>query len=215
MKKVKNVLFDIDGTLTDSAPGIIQAYTVVAKKMKVSAPSIDSLRDFIGSPLRGSLATFVPKGKVEEAVKHYYHCYDYMRIGLTQNRVQDGVIDALTKIKFSGKRLYIVTAKLKDFTLPILNLFELETFFQNVYAPEVGEPSDMCDQIRNALVCEKLDLSETVMVGDRRFDFDGANNNHIGFIGVSWGYGPRRELELCGAKYIVDTPEELADLLAG
>ncbi len=214
MRKIKNILFDIDGTMTDSAPGIIQAYETVAKKLKVKPPSRERLRDFIGCPLRSSLASYVPTGKVEEAVRHYFHCYDHMRIGLTQNRVYNGIAEALAKLRSSQKQLYVVTAKIQDFTLPILNLFELEAFFKAVYAPASCEATEIGDQIRRAMEAEDMDPSETVMVGDRRFDLLGARANNIRFVGVSWGYGTRLELEEAGAEYIVDTPEELVELLA-
>ncbi|MDD3183010.1 MAG: HAD hydrolase-like protein [Alphaproteobacteria bacterium] len=214
MKKIKHVLFDIDGTMTDSAPGIIRAYTVVAQKLKVMPPPVDVLRDFIGCPLRSSLESYIPKGKIEEAVRYYYYCYDYMRIGLTQNGVYDGVLAALGQVQESGKQLYVVTAKLSDFTLPILNLFELERYFKAVYAPHTCEATEIGDQIKLAIETEGLNPDATIMVGDRCYDMRGAQANNIDFIGVSWGYGSRQELQDAGVKYIVDTPAELVKLLA-
>lgn len=213
MNSIRHVLCDIDGTLTDSAPGIIRAYTVVAEKLKVPAPPPEKLRDFIGTSLRGNFATYVPHDKIELAVKHYHHCYDHMRIGLIENSIHDGTLDMLEAILSSGKKLYIVTAKLKDFTLPILNLFGLEPYFKSVYAPEYAEPVEMVDMIARAMKAEGLDPKETIMVGDRHKDLEGANANGIGFVGVSWGYGGRKELEKAGAKYIVDTQSELVSLL--
>lgn len=213
MQSIKNVLFDIDGTMTDSAPGIIQAYQTVATNLKIQAPPVEIIRDFIGRPLRSSLATYVPDGKVEEAVQHYFHCYDHMRVGLMQNGVYAGIKEALDQLKHSGKQLFVVTAKLLDFTLPILNLYELESFFKAVYAPESRAATEIGDQIRVAMETEKLDPAKTVMVGDRCYDKYGARENNIPFIGVSWGYGSRKELLEAGADHIVDTPTELAKLL--
>lgn len=214
MNEIKHVLFDIDGTLTDSQSGIIRAYVTVAQKLKVAPPPIDELKGFIGCPLRTSLASFVPRDKIEDAVKHYYRCYDHMRIGLIQNRVYDGVREALAQIQLSGKQLYVVTAKLQDFTLPVLNLFELESFFKSVYAPNACEATDIGGQIKVALAAENLDPARTVMIGDRCYDKLGAQANNVGFIGVSWGYGSRQELKSCGAEHIVDTPDALAKLLS-
>jgi len=214
MKTVHNILFDLDGTLTDSAEGIIHAYAYSAKKLGITCPPRSEVMRFVGDPLRDNLASFVPADRVEEAVEYYLHCYDQMRFGLTENRVYDGVIQMLTALHDADKTLYVVTAKLEELALPILSRYGLEPFFKNVYAAaRNGTDARKSNLITQALASAELDPSSTVMIGDRSSDIVGAHQNGIWSIGVTWGYGSVAELSEAKPDALAGTPEELVGLL--
>lgn len=207
MHSIQSVLFDIDGTLTDSASGILKCYKCALNKVRVKIPSDESLKDFIDLPLRTNLASCMPADRIEDGVAYYMHCYDMMRVGLTENRVYDGIPELVRALYETQKSLFAVTSKLSDLTLPILNLFGLDTFFRNVY----GSPSDGAGVEKGVLVVralqtETLDPAKTIMIGDRFYDIQAAQQNAIRSVGVTWGYGGEEELRDAGADYIVTNP---------
>lgn len=133
MQNVRSILFDLDGTLTDSAEGIIKAYSYAFRKVKVKAPDKKTIKLFIGSPLRKNIRDYVPPEKVEECVDHYFNFYDAHRVGFTDNRVYDGIHETLDALSRMNMNMYVVTAKLADLALPIVHMFGLDAYFKNVY----------------------------------------------------------------------------------
>ena len=213
MHKIKSVLFDIDGTLTDSAAGMIKCYKCTFKRAGIEIPSPEVLLEFIDLPLRANLAGYLPEHRIEEGIGYYYDCYDMMRVGLTDNSVYEGLLDVLKSVKEADIHMTAVTTKIGELALPILNLFSLDQFFQNVY----GSPRDQGCMKHEVVSCalrgEGLDPSTTVIVGDRSYDIHAAKQNGMRSIGVAWGYGGEEELRKAGADHIVSNPKRLAELL--
>jgi len=211
MKKYTNILFDLDGTLTDPKVGITKSVAYALKSFGIVVEDTDSLCKFIGPPLRVSFREYYgfSEDDCNKAVEKYR---EYFReTGIFENRVYPGIEDLLKNLKQSGKRLFVATSKPTVFAVKILEHFDLIRYFDDVAGSELdGSRDSKGDVIRFALQKNGLtDLTNMVMVGDREHDVIGAKENNIDVIGVLYGYGSRTELEKAGADYIAETVEDL------
>jgi len=215
MNKYINILFDLDGTLTDPKVGITKSVAYALKSFGIEVNDLDSLCKFIGPPLRVSFRQYygLTGNDCIKAVEKYR---EYFREkGLFENEVYPGIENLLKNLKQRGKRLFVATSKPTVFAVRILEHFNLLRYFDYVAGSELdGSRDSKGDVIRFALQQNNLtDLTSVVMVGDREHDVIGAKENNIGVVGVLYGYGDRTELEKSGATYIVETVEELNELL--
>lgn len=212
-----NLLFDLDGTLTDPYEGITKCISYALVSLGRQAPPRIELKWCIGPPLKNSFATLLDlKGRdnslAEEALLLYRERFS--QIGLYENQVFEGIPEMLEKLIGSGHHLYVATAKPTIFANKILKHFKLDHYFIGVYGSELdGTRCDKTSLIAYILKKEALKDSNTQMIGDRKHDIIGAYNNGIKSIGVSWGYGTSDELQVSGANTCVDTPQELVTLL--
>ena len=210
----EHIFFDLDGTLTDSAPGILNAVTYTLEQFGVDVPSRESLRYFIGPPLMDSFSKgfgFSHETCVE-AVRTY-RVY-FSQKGIFENSVYDGVETMLQTLKAQGKHLYIATSKPIGFAERIADHFGLTSYFDHIYGPDMGdEKSSKADVIRMAMRDSGAQLQTTVMVGDRFHDVKGATANNIPCVGVLYGYGDEKELVEAGALCTIPTVEALTDFL--
>lgn len=217
MREYTNILFDLDGTLTDPKAGITKSVAYALKSFGIEVKDLDSLCKFIGPPLRVSFRDFYGFSE-EDCIKAMEKYREYFREkGLFENKVYPGVETLLKKLKQSGKRLIVATSKPTVFSVRILEHFNLLQYFDYVAGSELdGSRDSKGDVIRFALQQNGLtDLTDVVMVGDREHDVIGARENNIDVVGVLYGYGNRAELEKAGATYIVETVEKLNALLMG
>lgn len=208
-----NILFDLDGTLTDSRLGILNCIRHALRSLEVEPPSQEELLWCVGPPLREIFTRLLPDGDsrlIERAVSEYVARYRI--VGHRENSVYPGVPEMLSVLA-TAKRLVLVTAKHQDSAERILDLFALRPHFAAVFG---SHPSGHLADKRELIchVMNELDLnpSDTVMVGDRIHDIEGGRHNCLVTVGVSWGYGDSDEL--AGAHHICDTPQELAELLS-
>ena len=209
------ILFDLDGTLTDSALGIINGARKGLEWFGVQEPDQDKLYKFIGPPLLESYQTFygMTPQQAEEAVKVYREYYSVT--GLFENRVYDGIPALLQDLRAAGKTLAVATSKPETFSLRILEKFDLAKYFHYI----AGASLDTSRANKSAVVAHALGLcghpapETVVMVGDRMHDVEGANNNGLQSIGVLYGYGDRAELEKEGATVIAESVEQLRNIL--
>lgn len=206
-----NLLFDLDGTLTDAFPGITNCICHALVKMGRPSPPPDSLRWCIGPPLKDSLAKLLgsnDNGLVQKALSLYRERYS--TVGLFENEVYDGIPECLKALNDSGHTLYVATSKPKGYAKRIVDHFGLCRNFKEVYGSELdGTRNDKRHLIAYILQKEVVDRAEAVMIGDREQDILGAVENGIGSIGVLWGYGTQKELDASGARDFVATPREL------
>jgi len=214
--KYSTLLFDLDGTLTDSGEGIIKSVQYALKHFGIIENDMDKLNTFIGPPLLHSFNRWYPQFNGEdlkEALRLYRVRYN--DVGMFENSVYDGIYQLLDDLKAAGYRLFVATAKPEVFTFPILEHFELDKRFDKVYGcvEEIGR-LDKADVIRH-IVSENPDINRenTIMIGDRNHDVHGAADNGLDCIGVLYGFGDRAELTAAGAKYIAATVDELRQLL--
>lgn len=215
MKKYDVILFDLDGTLTDSSPGIMNSIVYALKKYNISVENTDDLRRFLGPPLHESFRDFYgfDDEKSMEAVGFYREYFSTK--GLLENEVYSGIREMLEDLKDNGKKLILATSKPQPFTDRIMEHFDLAKYFEFIAGSNMdGTRSKKAEVIAYALEsCGITGKSNVVMVGDREHDIIGAKTVGIDSIGVEYGYGDYDELSDAGATYIVKTVEELKELL--
>ena len=193
---IKNILIDLDGTLTDPKAGIHRSIRYALKKLgQLLADEVD-LDWTIGPPLKASLAKLLntqDDDLAEQALLAYRERFSVT--GLFENEVYPTVADTLQQLKAQGYQLFLATAKPTIFAKQILVHFQLDQYFTEMYGSELtGERTHKADLIAYILEQENLDAAECIMVGDRQYDIMGARANGIETIAVNYGYGTAREL---------------------
>ena len=206
------ILFDLDGTLTDSGEGITKCAQLALSHFGIHIEDRTRLRCFVGPPLRESFPKFgVPEDRVEEAIAVFRS--RYLTVGKFENIPYPGIENLLRTLKGQGHRLYVATSKPESTAVEILDKFALSTYFTRI----CGASMDSGRDSKEAVIAYLLELEgreqKTVMVGDTAFDVIGAAAHEIPTIGVSWGYGDVDEMLAAGACAIAHTPEELETLL--
>lgn len=208
------ILFDLDGTITESEPGIVNSVCYALGKMGIAVADKADLKKFIGPPLVDSMRRFyqMSQEEAEQAVA-YYREY-YAEKGIFENAVYEGFAEAAGQLRRAGKVLAVATSKPEHYAKRIAEHFGIADLFVEIYGASMDASRlKKSDVIRYALEEMKIDesLKSTVlMVGDREHDVAGAKENGIDCMGVLYGYGDREELELAGADYIVETTWEIA-----
>lgn len=217
MESLKNkrvVLFDLDGTISDSAQGITASVAYALDKMGYPYESREQLRRFVGPPLREEFMAFC--GLSQEEGDRAVDCYrEYYTVkGMYDNTMYEGVSEMLEELKASGKALAVATSKPEKFARLILEGYGVSHFFDFIGGSELnGDRTDKAEVIAYTVCSLGCSFDECVMVGDRLHDIIGAKKHGIPAIGVLWGYGSAEELEESNATEIVDTPKELIEAL--
>ena len=206
----KRVLFDLDGTLTDSGEGIKKSVRVVFEHFGFPVPDDTELRKFIGPPLRDTFQKYgIPEDRVEEAIRVYRA--RYFTVGKFENEPYVGIPELLTRLKEQGYLLYVVTSKPEDLSVEILRHFSLAQFFDLICGATMDRSAESKASVIARLAEQIGDVDGSVMVGDTAFDVVGANEHGLATVGVSWGFGGVDEMRAAGAVSIVDTPDALYD----
>jgi len=204
-------LFDLDGTLTQSGPGIIASVRRAVATLGHTIDPEEELSWVVGPPLEAIMRRVLePFGdtRVAEAMAAYRA--DYGDGGMFNSRVYPGIEAALDGFRDDGWRMFVATSKSSDHARRILNHFRLAGRFEGVYGSDGGATlAHKPELIRHIIVREGLAPERTVMIGDRRYDIDGAKANGVKGIGVGWGYAQNGELHQAGADAIAATPAEL------
>lgn len=216
MKNFGTILFDLDGTLTDSAIGILNCVKHALKKMGRELPDCD-LNKFVGPPLYYSFSEFCGMNNEDtlEAVRLYRE--RYKDTGLFENRVYDGVPEMLERLKTAEKRLAVATSKPDVFAVRILERFGILKYFDFVGGASIDGVRNNKDEVIIHTL-NNLHISDTeslLMVGDRKHDIEGAHNLGIKCLAVLYGYGNEDEFKRYKADYIAASPEEAADMIIG
>ena len=205
----RNVLFDLDGTLTDSREGIIRSLQEALVRVGREPPAFESLAWVIGPDIRRSIGTLLETDD-RELVEHTLELYRerYGSVGLFENRVYDGVEEALAELVVTGATLVVATAKPLVYAERIVAHFGLDRWFDDVFGPALdGTHSAKPELLRHILDARGFRRQETAMVGDRRQDVEGAVAVGIPCVGVAYGYGDEREL--AHAAVVCDSPAEI------
>ena len=208
------ILFDVDGTLIDSAPGILNTLETVFRDMGVDLTNVN-LRRYIGPPLRKSFAEhFSDPAKIEEATERYRMIYHEK--GSHEGGVYPGVPEMLRRLKDAGFTLFTATCKPTEVVTPILEEQGIAGYFAFIGGASMDESRDTkTDVIRHVLRQPALQGKRVLMVGDRSDDLQGAANCGLDAAGVLYGYGSREELEPFHPKLLVESCKELTDELLG
>lgn len=234
------ILFDLDGTLTDSKPGITRCVQYALHKMGIEEPDLDKLEPFIGPPLLDSFCEFygLDEAQGQQAIGYYRERFNAG--GIFENQVYPGVEKLLADLRDSGKKLAVASSKPQVYVEQILEHFGLRVYFDVVVGSGLdGTRTKKEEVVEEALRCllpealfqkmtdskhgeaynrtreeyNRTKYSSVAMVGDRRFDVEGAKEYCITSIAVSYGYAAPGELDEAGADVIVETVKELGEVL--
>lgn len=208
----KAILFDLDGTLTDSGEGIINCASLALSHFGLPVPDRETMRVFVGPPLRDTLMQFgVKEADVEEAMRVFRG--RYLTKGIYENKPYPGIPELLQKLRAQGHSLYVATSKPENMARTVLDHFELSQYFDIIAGATMDKSRDSKAAVIAYLKAQTGDIAQSVMIGDTAFDVTGAAAHGIPTIGVAWGYGKVADMEAAGAAAIAHTPEELFGLL--
>lgn len=204
---MKQILFDLDGTLTDSGEGIMHCAELTLAHYGLPVPSRIDLRSIIGPPLLDSFRRLgIAESELENAVEFYRK--HYIAVGQFENFPYNGIRELLAKLKAEGHKLYVATSKPEAMSKNILSYFDLAKYFDII----CGAASDSNRNTKEAVITHLLSLldsrNDLVMVGDTIYDVKGAAYHGIPCIAVTWGYGVVEDMQAAGAT-IVNTMDEL------
>jgi phosphoglycolate phosphatase len=211
MKKI--AFFDLDGTVSDSGEGIVNAITYAEEKLKYTPVSLEDKRSCIGPPLARSFMRLY--GLSFEDAEHMINVYrEYYTVkGIYENVMYEGIKELFEHLTLSGWELRICSAKPTGMVETVLKHFDVYKYFTSLTGAEMhGDYPGKAVLIKNIIEREKPE--KAVMIGDRRDDIEGGKANNIASIGVLWGYGSEEELKNAGATHIVSTSREIADILS-
>lgn len=208
------IVFDLDGTLTDSEPGIFGAVKYALEKMDFPIPPRDTLRKFIGPPLWQSFVSYcgMTDQQSEKAVQLYRETYNVK--GAFLNFPYPGILPFLDTLKASDAQLAVATSKPANIAFRVLDYFKLTPYFSHISAPDDNEhSSNKKDLILSAMRACHVPPQRTVMIGDTHYDAIGARESATHFIGVLYGFGTREEIEREGASRFAESVGELQSML--
>lgn len=208
------VLFDLDGTLTDSGPGVMKAAQAALRDGGVEVADWHTLGWFVGPPLIESFEQYFPPERAQEAVDRFRDYYNAK--GWLENSVYDGILACLKALRAAGKRLYVATSKPEPQALRVLEHFGLLGLLDGVCGalPGSREAGTKLAVVRRALeLAGCTDLQRAVLVGDRKYDVAGGHAAGLAVLGVLYGYGDRAELTEAGADGIAAAPEDIVTLI--
>lgn len=208
--KYEVLLFDLDGTLTESGTGIINAVKHALNQYGIHEEDIDTLRKFIGPPLVVSFQKLYgfSEEKAWEAVLKYREYYSEK--GIFENELYPGIDALIPDLKAAGYKIVLATAKPEMFTFKIMDHFGLSKSFDFIAGALDSENRiEKHEIIKYALQHIDGDKDKCIMIGDRLHDIEGAKINGLDSMGVLYGYGSREELESHGANYIAETVEDI------
>lgn len=218
--KYKNILFDLDGTITDSANGITNAVKYGIKKMSdiypelnIVLPEDDILRKFIGPPLDISFKKYIydNQDKAMEFIKYYREDYNG-NDGLFNCTLYDGICDLIKTLYNNNFNTYLATAKPLESAVRIIKHFDLDKYFTNMYGAILGGAiKNKLDVLKEASLKENFNKNETIMIGDRIDDIEASKNMGFDSIAVKYGFGNDEEFR--NATYIVNNTKEILEII--
>jgi phosphoglycolate phosphatase len=206
------LIFDLDGTLTDSKPGILGCLQKVLDDRGMGGQG--PLDRFIGPPVEEWVVDLMPDGNEADRAalaRDYRACYD--REGWRNNSVFPGVREMLLELRAQGFPLYVCTSKQQHFAVRILDAFELSALFTAIYGDKAEYAShSKIDLLANILREHSLGSDSAWMIGDRSYDIDAAHANQLRCLAAGWGYGTAEEY--AQADVVAPTPADVAALVS-
>lgn len=213
----KAILFDLDGTLTESGEGITKCVQYALEKFGIEEPDLKKLEVFVGPPLKEQFMKYAGLGDedAEKAVEYYRERYGTK--GTFENRPYPGVEEMLAELVRKGYRLSVASSKPEYYVKLILEHFHLSEYFTEIVGSELnGDRTDKTEVVEEAL--KRLGMSEhrdqVIMVGDKEHDVIGARKAGLDCVAVSYGYGTEQELAEAAPLKIAETTEEVLDFFA-
>ncbi len=217
MPQFTHVLFDLDGTLTNPRLGIGNSLKYALRQMHIDGYSDEILERFVGPPIQDGLKNLFGMNERDTnlAVEHFRTYFGEK--GLFENEPYQGISELLEELHLSGKRVYVVTSKLEKYAKMIMRHFEFDRYLDDLQGAEAtGKHSGKGLLIEQLLERNRIPASgSVVMVGDTHYDLIGAKENEISSIAVGYGFGTAESLSSYSPNYLVDSVDELAELLLG
>ena len=212
--RYKTALFDMDGTVMKTDPGVLGGFHFALDTMGLSVPEGVDERLFLGPSLEFSFSKYIGlQGEDVQRAIDLYRQY-YRGGGIFQCEVYPGVRELLARLKAAGVRCLVASSKPEPFVRQILEKFQLTDSFLFAGGSDFeGRRPTKESVIAHTLSSAGLTADGCVMVGDRLYDVEGAGLFNMDCIGVTWGYGTRQELQNAGAAYIADTAEEVGNII--
>ena len=208
----KTILFDLDGTLTDSGEGIMNCAALALRHFHIPVPSREAMRVFVGPPLTSTFRSFgIPEEKIPEAVKVFRS--RYTPVGIFENSPYPGIHQLLDTLSRHGHKLYVATSKPEEMAITVLRHFDLEQFFTGICGAAMDESRTNKEEVIAYLLEKNGTADNMLMIGDTVFDVLGAASHGIPTIGVSWGYGDPEEMRRAGAIAVATNMDELLNLI--
>lgn len=212
-------VFDLDGTITDSCPGILNAIRYALRKRGMEEPAEEVLRTFIGPPLLQQFREVFGLTEEEGAAMVAAYREYYGKKGIFENRVYDGVEEMLKKLRKEGVKILMATSKPEKYAVQIGRHFGFDKYFDFIGGACMDGSrtvkQEVIEYVLHTCGISARDRQKTVMVGDRRHDMEGAEAAGLHKIGVLYGYGSQNELENAGAEILAQTPAEVAEYIIG
>lgn len=213
----KVILFDLDGTLTDSGEGITRSVQYALEKIGKPEPERQKLNIFVGPPLLEQFQEYaaIDKETAKKAVEYYRE--RYAPVGIYENELYPGILEMLEELKARGYRLGVASSKPENFVNTVLEHFHMTSYFDQIVGSKPdGGRTDKTAVIEEALLRMGLEKhkEQVIMVGDKEHDVIGARQAGLDCIAVSYGYGTMEELENAHPLKIVNSTEELLDFFA-
>jgi len=216
--KYKNIMFDLDGTLQDSADGLFAVLFLTLQRMGLPADfDYDTMRKMSGPPIVHSLEHLfhVPADRIDEAMALFLEVAAETRLEDKLNHAFRGVDAMLARLRESGRRLHVVTAKPAERARHQLAWVGLAPYIDELIGPEDDYHADKAAQLNALFDSGRARREESVMVGDRLYDAEAARAAGVAFIGVLYGCGSEEELRAAGAACFAETVPDLEKLLLG
>ncbi|WP_449455568.1 HAD family hydrolase [Streptococcus suis] len=210
----QTILFDLDGTLTDSGQGILNSVAYALEKMGIEEPDTANLNRFIGPPLYESFSRFYQLNPEDtQSAVDAFRVY-FKEKGMFENQLYPGIIPLLEELRTAGKPLVIATSKPEIFAKQILEHFGIAHYFDVIAGASLDSSRiSKADVIGYAINQLEAFPKHAVMIGDREHDIEGARMHQLPAIGVLYGYGSKQEFEKAGATMIVETVQDLKRVL--
>ncbi|HEM6204702.1 TPA: HAD family hydrolase [Streptococcus suis] len=210
----QTILFDLDGTLTDSGQGILNSVAYALEKMGIEEPDTANLNRFIGPPLYESFLRFYQLSPEDtQSAVDAFRVY-FKEKGMFENQLYPGIIPLLEELRTVGKTLVIATSKPEIFAKQILEHFDIAHYFDVIAGASLDSSRiSKADVIGYAINQLEAFPKHAVMIGDREHDIEGARRHQLPAIGVLYGYGSKQEFEKAGATMIVETVQDLKRVL--
>ena len=214
---MRTVLLDLDGTLSDSKPGITSCFRHMLAELGHDPAAAGDLSWAVGPPIATSIGRLL-LGYGDDRVDQGLSIYraHYSSVAIYDCSVFPGVVAMLDALRDAGAPMFIATSKRRDFAERVMEHLGLTAYVSRIYGAEPGGGLDeKHDLLTHILKTEALDPAGTVMVGDRLHDIHAAKANALRSIGVLWGYGGAEELTRAGASHLVEAPAQVVRLALG
>lgn len=210
----KTIFFDLDGTLTDSGPGIMNCARLALEHFGIPVDRQDRLRAFVGPPLREIFPKFgVPEDRVDEAVAVFRG--RYIPVGKFENAPYPGVEELLRRLREDGFTLFVATSKPEVTAVEVLEHFGLAQYFDGICGASMERGRESKEAVIACLLSQTGSPDRVLMVGDTAYDVVGAKAHGIRTVGCTWGYGDREEMRRAGALAFADSPQALYEVISG